>query len=123
MKRLNFWFGTARALYSPQSSSIKWESRCRPRRFLFYDLVVVGAGPAGLAAAVYGAADGLHTLLVEREAPGGQAGRSSRIENYLGFPWASVETISPGVLSPRRGALGWRSSHRRRSAAFGSKVR
>lgn len=54
--------------------------------FPFYDLIVVGAGPAGLAAAVYGAADGLHTLLVEREAPGGQAGRSSRIENYLGFP-------------------------------------
>jgi thioredoxin reductase (NADPH) len=54
--------------------------------FPFYDLVVVGAGPAGLAAGVYGAADGLHTLLVEREAPGGQAGRSSRIENYLGFP-------------------------------------
>ena len=54
--------------------------------FPFYDLVVVGAGPAGLAAAVYGSADGLHTLLVEREAPGGQAGRSSRIENYLGFP-------------------------------------
>src|SRR3989442_568845 len=52
----------------------------------FYDLVVVGAGPSGLAAAVYGAADGLHTLLIEREAPGGQAGRSSRIENYLGFP-------------------------------------
>lgn len=52
----------------------------------FYDLVVVGAGPAGLAAAVYGAADGLRTLLIEREAPGGQAGRSSRIENYLGFP-------------------------------------
>jgi thioredoxin reductase (NADPH) len=49
-------------------------------------LVVVGAGPAGLAASVYGAADGLHTLLIEREAPGGQAGRSSRIENYLGFP-------------------------------------
>jgi thioredoxin reductase (NADPH) len=54
--------------------------------FPFYDLVVVGAGPSGLAAAVYGAADGLHTLLIEREAPGGQAGRSSRIENYLGFP-------------------------------------
>ena len=52
----------------------------------FYDFVIVGGGPAGLAAAVYGAADGLHTLLVEREAPGGQAGRSSRIENYLGFP-------------------------------------
>ena len=54
--------------------------------FPFYDRVVVGAGPAGLAAAVYGAADGLKTLLVEREAPGGQAGLSSRIENYLGFP-------------------------------------
>src|ERR1700746_749464 len=51
-----------------------------------YDLVIVGAGPAGLAAAVYGAADGLRALLVEREAPGGQACRSSRIENYLGFP-------------------------------------
>lgn len=52
----------------------------------FYDLVVVGGGPAGLAAAVYGASEGLKTLLVEREAPGGQAGTSSRIENYLGFP-------------------------------------
>ena len=52
----------------------------------FYDLVVVGAGPAGLAAAVYGASEGLRTLVVERQAPGGQAGMSSRIENYLGFP-------------------------------------
>jgi thioredoxin reductase (NADPH) len=51
-----------------------------------YDAVVVGAGPAGLAAAVYGASEGLRTLVVEREAPGGQAGTSSRIENYLGFP-------------------------------------
>lgn len=51
-----------------------------------YDLVVVGAGPAGLAAAVYGASEGLRTLLIEREAPGGQAGTSSNIENYLGFP-------------------------------------
>jgi thioredoxin reductase (NADPH) len=51
-----------------------------------YDLVVVGGGPAGLAAAVYGASEGLRTVLVEREAPGGQAGQSSRIENYLGFP-------------------------------------
>ena len=51
-----------------------------------YDVVVVGGGPAGLAAAVYGASEGLRTLLVEREAPGGQAGQSSRIENYLGFP-------------------------------------
>ena len=52
----------------------------------FYDFVIVGGGPAGLAAAVYGASEGLKTLLIERSAPGGQAGMSSRIENYLGFP-------------------------------------
>ncbi len=52
----------------------------------FYDLAIIGAGPAGLAAAVYGASEGLRTVMVEREAPGGQAGTSSRIENYLGFP-------------------------------------
>jgi thioredoxin reductase (NADPH) len=52
----------------------------------FYDLIVVGGGPAGLGAAVYGASEGLRTVLVEREATGGQAGQSSRIENYLGFP-------------------------------------
>jgi thioredoxin reductase (NADPH) len=52
----------------------------------FYDLAIVGGGPAGLAAAVYGASEGLHTVMIEREAPGGQAGLSSRIENYLGFP-------------------------------------
>ncbi len=51
-----------------------------------YDVVIVGAGPAGLAAAVYGGSEGLKTLLIERRAPGGQAGTSSRIENYLGFP-------------------------------------
>jgi thioredoxin reductase (NADPH) len=51
-----------------------------------YDVVIVGAGPAGLAAAVYGASEGLRTIVVEREAPGGQAGTSSRIDNYLGFP-------------------------------------
>src|SRR4030095_13853348 len=51
-----------------------------------YDTVIVGAGPAGLAAAVYGASEGLRTIVIEREAPGGQAGTSSRIENYLGFP-------------------------------------
>jgi len=52
----------------------------------FYDLAIVGGGPAGLAAGVYGASEGLHTVMIEREAPGGQAGMSSRIENYLGFP-------------------------------------
>jgi len=51
-----------------------------------YDVVIIGAGPAGLAASVYGASEGLSTLLIERKAPGGQAGTSSRIENYLGFP-------------------------------------
>ena len=63
----------------------------------FYDLVIVGAGPAGLAAAVYGASEGLSTLLVEGEAPGGQAGTTSRIENYLGFP----SGLSGGDLSRR----------------------
>jgi thioredoxin reductase (NADPH) len=52
----------------------------------FYDLAIIGGGPAGLAAAVYGASEGLKTVMIEREAPGGQAGLSSRIENYLGFP-------------------------------------
>jgi thioredoxin reductase (NADPH) len=52
----------------------------------FYDLAIVGGGPAGLAAAVYGASEGLRTVMIEREAPGGQAGLSSKIENYLGFP-------------------------------------
>src|SRR5215208_5320481 len=52
----------------------------------FYDLIIIGGGPSGLAAAVYGASEGLKTVLIEREAPGGQAGTSSFIENYLGFP-------------------------------------
>src|SRR6202021_1286930 len=51
-----------------------------------YDLIVIGAGPSGLAAAVYGASEGLNVLVLESNAPGGQAGSSSRIENYLGFP-------------------------------------
>src|SRR5205085_2390482 len=58
----------------------------QPLEDTVYDLTVVGAGPAGLAAAVYGASEGLHTVVLERTAPGGQAGRSTRIENYLGFP-------------------------------------
>jgi thioredoxin reductase (NADPH) len=63
----------------------------------FYDLIIVGGGPAGLGAAVYGASEGLKTLLVERQAVGGQAGQSSRIENYLGFP----DGISGGDLTTR----------------------
>src|SRR5207249_11151203 len=52
-----------------------------------YDLIIVGAGPAGLAAAVYGASEGIRTLLLDGRGPGGQAGSSSKIENYLGFPY------------------------------------
>lgn len=63
----------------------------------FYDLAIVGGGPAGLAAAVYGASEGLKTVMIEREAPGGQAGMSSRIENYLGFP----SGLSGGDLARR----------------------
>ena len=66
----------------------------------FYDLVAIGAGPAGLAAAVYGASEGLNTLLIEGDAPGGQAGTSSAIENYLGFP----NGISGGDLARRASA-------------------
>lgn len=69
-----------------------------------YDLMVVGTGPAGLAAAVYGASEGLRTLLIEREAPGGQAGTSSRIENYLGFPvgLSGADLTRRGVQQARR---------------------
>ena len=63
----------------------------------FYDLVIIGAGLAGLAAAVYGASEGLRTLVIEDEAPGGQAGSSSRIENYLGFP----DGVSGQLLAER----------------------
>jgi thioredoxin reductase (NADPH) len=63
----------------------------------FYDLAIIGGGPAGLAAAVYGASEGLKTVMIEREAPGGQAGMSSRIENYLGFPTG----LSGGDLARR----------------------
>jgi thioredoxin reductase (NADPH) len=69
----------------------------RPLERTVYDLVVVGAGPAGLAAAVYGASEGLNTVVLERVAPGGQAGRSMRIENYLGFPTG----ITGGELAER----------------------
>jgi thioredoxin reductase (NADPH) len=68
-----------------------------------YDTVIVGAGPAGLAAAVYGASEGLRTIVIEREAPGGQAGTSSRIENYLGFPsGVSGEELSSRALRQAR---------------------
>jgi thioredoxin reductase (NADPH) len=68
-----------------------------------YDVVIVGGGPAGLAAAVYGASEGLRTIVIEREAPGGQAGTSSRIENYLGFPsGVSGDELSSRALRQAR---------------------
>lgn len=74
-------------LLGPSNAEIAERVGLRTRAILpYYDLVIAGGGPAGLAAAVYGASEGLKTLLVEREAPGGQAGTTSRIENYLGFP-------------------------------------
>jgi thioredoxin reductase (NADPH) len=75
----------------------------------FYDLVVVGGGPAGLGAAVYGASEGLRTVLVERSATGGQAGQSSRIENYLGFP----DGVSGAQLTDRA---------RRQAHKFGAEI-
>jgi thioredoxin reductase (NADPH) len=75
------------ALHAPAMSELAEALGLRTRTdSTLYDLVVIGAGPAGLAAAVYGASEGLHTAVIERDAPGGQAGQSSRIENYLGFP-------------------------------------
>ena len=75
----------------------------------FYDLIVIGGGPAGLGSAVYGASEGLRTVLVERQATGGQAGQSSRIENYLGFP----DGVSGSQLTERA---------RRQAAKFGAEV-
>jgi thioredoxin reductase (NADPH) len=70
----------------------------------FYDLAIVGGGPGGLAAAVYGASEGLKTVMIDREAPGGQAGLSSRIENYLGFPagLSGMDLARRGVMQAQR---------------------
>ena len=80
-------FGDGTALVQPSSTEIASKVGLRTQaQQEFYDVVVIGAGPAGLAAGVYGASEGLRTLVVEASAPGGQAGSSSKIENYLGFP-------------------------------------
>jgi thioredoxin reductase (NADPH) len=80
-------FGDGTALVQPTSTEMANKVGLRTQaQQEFYDVVVVGAGPAGLAAGVYGASEGLRTLVVEASAPGGQAGSSSKIENYLGFP-------------------------------------
>ena len=101
----------------------------------FYDLIVVGAGPTGLAAAVYGASEGVHTLLVEKETPGGQAGTSSRIENYLGFPkglsgadlarraTAQASRLGAEILSAQEVvSVGLRDSYRVVTLANGSEL-
>ncbi len=80
-------FSDGERLEEPTTSEIAERVGLRRRANAeFYDLAIVGGGPAGLAAAVYGASEGLRTVMIEREAPGGQAGMSSKIENYLGFP-------------------------------------
>ena len=80
-------FGDNTALVQPTSTEMASKVGLRTQaQQEFYDVVVVGAGPAGLAAGVYGASEGLRTLVIEAAAPGGQAGSSSKIENYLGFP-------------------------------------
>ena len=108
---------TGRRWCSPPRARSPRGSACTPTADLpFYDLVILGGGPAGLAAAVYGASEGLRTLLVERHATGGQAGQSSRIENYLGFP-AGAQRRRPGAARDGAGAApGRRDAHGARGA-------
>ncbi len=96
LPRVFFPDGTNLAEPTPAEVAAKLGLRTQAEQD-FYDLVIVGGGPAGLAAAVYGASEGLRTVMIEREAPGGQAGLSSRIENYLGFP----SGLSGGDLARR----------------------
>ena len=91
-------FGDGTALVQPSTTELAEKVGLRTQaKEESYDVVIVGAGPAGLAAGVYGASEGLRTLIVEASAPGGQAGSSSRIENYLGFP----EGLSGDELAKR----------------------
>ena len=92
------FFPDGTALCAPSTTDVaeKLGLRVRPE-MAFYDLVIVGGGPSGLAAAVYGASESLRTVMIEMQAPGGQAGMSSRIENYLGFP----SGLSGGDLARR----------------------
>jgi thioredoxin reductase (NADPH) len=91
-------FSDGTSLSEPTTAALAEKLGLRTRaEMAFYDLLIIGGGPAGLAAAVYGASEGLRTVMIEREAPGGQAGMSSLIENYLGFP----SGLSGGDLARR----------------------
>ena len=91
-------FPDGTSLSEPTTAELAQKLGLRTRaKTAFYDLVIIGGGPAGLAAAVYGASEGLSTVMIEREAPGGQAGMSSKIENYLGFDVG----ISGGLLAQK----------------------
>lgn len=91
-------FPDGTVLHRPDDAAVAEKLELRTKAgSAFYDLMIVGGGPGGLAAAVYGASEGLRTVMIEREAPGGQAGLSSRIENYLGFP----SGLSGGDLARR----------------------
>jgi thioredoxin reductase (NADPH) len=98
-------FPDGTVLVQPNPPQIAAQVGLRTRAEMpFYDLIIVGGGPAGLAAAVYGSSEGLRTLVIEREAPGGQAGMSSRIENYLGFPigLSGADLTRRGVAQAQR---------------------
>jgi thioredoxin reductase (NADPH) len=98
-------FPDGASLANPSSAEIAQKLGLRTRAETpFCDLLIVGGGPAGLAAAVYGASEGLRTVMIEREAPGGQAGMSSRIENYLGFPsgLSGADLARRAVIQARR---------------------
>ncbi len=97
-------FAQGPALYSPTVRELAERLElCVVPRSVHYDVVIVGGGPAGLASAVYGASEGLQTLLIDRYTPGGQAGMSSRIENYLGFPsGVSGEELATRALQQAR---------------------
>jgi thioredoxin reductase (NADPH) len=104
------WFPDGKTMVQPETRAIAAHLRMQmTAREEMYDLVIVGGGPAGLAAAVYGASEGMKTVLVERSATGGQAGTSSRIENYLGFPTGSAGQTCPSARQRRP------ASSRRRS--------
>ena len=99
------FFADGSKLYAPSPAEIADRIGLQTRAETdFYDLVIIGSGPSGLAAAVYGASEGLRTVMIEREAPGGQAAQSSNIENYLGFPagLTGSDLTRRGVMQARR---------------------